>query len=96
MITVKKKSEITNLGKFLFNKSANKAAIYRKTGISETRLSLLSNDPSTILTAQESYLIALAMEVEPGELQKQIFKDVKLNTIAEQEALAAKSKKSKI
>nr|WP_068893020.1 DNA-binding protein [Pedobacter panaciterrae] len=80
---MKKKKELTELGKFLFLKSANKAAIYRKTGISETRLSLLSNSPSTVLTARESYLIALAIDVDPGELQKQVFKDVVLDSIEE-------------
>ncbi|WP_316809207.1 helix-turn-helix transcriptional regulator [Pedobacter agri] len=89
---VKKKSDLTKLGKFLFLKSANKAAIYRKTSISETRLSLLSNDPSTILTAEESYKIALAIDVDPGDLQKQVFKDVKLNTMAQQEELGKKSR----
>lgn len=90
---MKKKSELTNLGKFLFLKSANRAAIFRKTGISETRLSLLSNDPSTILTAQESYLIALAMDVNPGELLKQVFSGVSLNSPEEQERLASKGSK---
>jgi len=90
---VKKKSNLTELGKFLFLKSANKAAIYRKTSISETRLSLLSNDASTILTAEESYKIALAIDVEPGDLQRQVFKNVKLNSPEEQERLANKSSK---
>ncbi|SFA57793.1 Cro/C1-type HTH DNA-binding domain-containing protein [Pedobacter suwonensis] len=94
-ISVKKKSELTELGKYLILKSANKAEIYRKTGITESRLSLLSNDASTKLSGEELYLIALALDVEPGDMAKTIYKGVKLNTIAEQEALAAKSRKQK-
>ncbi|SEN68654.1 putative transcriptional regulator [bacterium A37T11] len=72
---------MTNLGKYLFLKSAKKAAISRRTGISEARLSLLSNDITTILTAEESYLIALSLDVDPGELQNALFGEVKLKAI---------------
>ena len=92
---LKKQSNLTQLGKFLFLKSANKAAIWRKTGISETRLSLLSNDPTTILTAQESYQIALALDVEPGELQKQLFAHITLNSKEKQDELGNKKLKNK-
>lgn len=44
-------------------------------------------------TERESYLIALAIDVDPGELQKQVFKDVLLNSIEEQERLARGEKK---
>ncbi|WP_202985635.1 helix-turn-helix domain-containing protein [Pedobacter planticolens] len=93
---MKKKSELTELGKYLILKSANKAEIYRKTSITESRLSLLSNDPKTKLSGEELYLIALALDVDPGDMAKTIYTGVKLNTIAEQEALAAKSRKNKL
>lgn len=92
---MKKKSELTELGKYLILKSANKAEIYRKTSITESRLSLLSNDPSTKLLGEELYLIALALDVEPGDMAKMVYKDVKLNTIEQQQELAAKNRKNK-
>lgn len=90
---MKKKATLTELGKYLFLKSANKASIFRKTGISETRLSLLSNDPSTILSAKEAYLISLALDVETNELLGNVYPDVKLNSEEEQDRLANKSRK---
>lgn len=59
---------MTKIGEFLAKKSINRAAISRKTGISKTRLSELSNNDSTKLKADELYLIALAIEVNPGDL----------------------------
>ena len=95
MNLVKKKSELTTLGRYLIQKSANKAEIYRKTNIKESRLSLLSNDPSTKLLAEELYLIALALDVEPGDIVKTIFQGLRVNTIEEQEALTIKNRKKK-
>lgn len=95
MNRVKKKSELTELGRYLIQKSANKAEIYRKTNIKESRLSLLSNDPSTKLIAEELYLIALALDVEPGDIAKALFKDLELNTFEKQELLAIKNRKNK-
>lgn len=59
---------MTKLGEFLAKRSINRASISRKTGISPARLSELSNKESARLTAEELYLIALAIEVDPGEL----------------------------
>lgn len=59
---------MTRIGEFLAKKSINRASISRKTGISPARLSELSNKESARLTAEELYLIALAIEVNPGEL----------------------------
>ena len=92
---MRKKSELTKLGKYLILKSVNKAEIYRKTNIKESRLSLLSNDPSTKLLAEELYLIALALDVEPGNIAKAVYMDLKLNTVEEQELLAFKNRKNK-
>lgn len=95
MKVVRKKSELTKLGRYLIQKSANKAEIYRKTNIKESRLSLLSNDPSTKLLAEELYLIALALDVESADVTKVIYDDIVLNTLEEQEALASKHRRSK-
>ncbi len=69
---------MTPLGLFLSKKSVNRSDVSRKTGISKTRLSELTNNTSTKLRGEELYLIALAIDVDPCELLNYIFKDVKL------------------
>ena len=69
---------MTELGQYLSKKSASKAEISKKTGISKSRMSELTLNPSTQLRARELYLIALALDVDPCEMIKEIFKDVKL------------------
>lgn len=69
---------MTKLGEFLAKKSVNRAAISRKTKIHTTRLNELSNKESTRLTAEELYLIALAIEVNPSELLEYVCGDLKL------------------
>ena len=69
---------MTSLGLYLTKKSVNRAMVSRRTGISQARLSQLSSNESTKLRADELYLIALAIDVDPGELLKEVFKDLKL------------------
>jgi transcriptional regulator with XRE-family HTH domain len=69
---------MTELGKFLDKKSVNKAEISRRTGISTSRLSELSLKESTRLTAEELYLIALAIDTEPAIILNEVCKDLKL------------------
>ena len=69
---------MTELGQYLSKKSASKAGISKKTGISKSRMSELTLNESTQLRARELYLIALALDVDPCEMIKEIFKDVKL------------------
>ena len=69
---------MTSLGLYLAKKSVNKAMVSRRTGISQARLSQLSSNKSTKLRADELYLIALAIDIDPGEMFKEIFKDLKL------------------
>ena len=69
---------MTNLGLYLTKKSINKAEVARRTGISKSRLSQLSGNDSTKLRADELYLIALAIDVEPGDLLREVCKDLKL------------------
>jgi DNA-binding Xre family transcriptional regulator len=59
---------MTKLGEYLARKSVNRAAISRKTKIHTTRLNELSNNDNARLRADELYLIALAIEVNPAEL----------------------------
>ena len=69
---------MTELGLFLSRKSVNRSDVSRKTGISKTRLSELANNKRTKLRADELYLIALAIDVDPCEVFKQVCKDLKL------------------
>ncbi|HAD96383.1 MAG TPA: DNA-binding protein [Cryomorphaceae bacterium] len=66
------------LRKYLAQRSVNKSEVSRRTGISKVRLSELTLNERTHLRAKELYLIALAINVDPCELLKQIFGDVKL------------------
>lgn len=59
---------MTRLGLFLEKKSIKKSDVSRKTGISQSRLSVLSSNPKTKLTADELYLIALAIDQPPSEV----------------------------
>ena len=69
---------MTELGQYLSKKSASKAEISKKTGISKSRMSELTLNESTQLRARELYLIALALDVDPCEMIKEIFKGVDL------------------
>jgi DNA-binding Xre family transcriptional regulator len=69
---------MTELGLYLSKKSASKAEIAKKTGINKSRISELTLTASTQLRAKELYLIALALDVDPGEMLKDLFKNVKL------------------
>jgi len=64
---------MTFLGKYLTNKSINKAEVSRKTGITKSRLSLLSTKENTNLKAEELYLIALAIDANPSEILNKIY-----------------------
>ena len=69
---------MTPLGKYLAQRSVNKSEVSRRTGISKARMSELTLNERTHLRAKELYLIALAVNVDPCELLKEIFGDVKL------------------
>lgn len=69
---------MTELGLYLSKKSVNRSDVARKTGISKTRLSELSNNSSTKLRADELYLIALAIDVDPCEVLREVCKDLTL------------------
>lgn len=56
----------------------NKAEVSRRTGISKSRLSELSTNTKTKLRAKELYLIALAIDVDPCEVLKEVFDGLEL------------------
>ena len=73
---------MTPLGKFLQKNSVNKADVYYKTGIDESRLSLLSNDENTLLYADEFYLITLSLEdVDLTTIYDEVFAGLELKEI---------------
>ncbi len=69
---------MTRLGEYLTKRAINRAAVSRRTGISKTRLSELSNNAGTKLRADELYLIALAIEADPCEVLDYICSHLKL------------------
>jgi putative transcriptional regulator len=71
---------MTKLGLYLANKSVNQSEVARKTGLSRARVNKLCLDEKTRLEAWELYLILLAIDVDPGEEFKALYKDLKLKT----------------
>lgn len=69
---------MTKLGEYLIQKSVNKSEVARKTGLSKPRLSELTLNPTAKLRAEELYLIALAIDVNPSELLEAMYGEVKL------------------
>lgn len=69
---------MTPLGEYLIQKSVKKADVSRKTGISTSRLTELTRNEKTKLKDEEAYLIALAIDVEPGEILEKVFVNLKL------------------
>lgn len=69
---------MTELGLYFSKKSINRSDVSRKTGISKTRLSELSNNINTQLKVSELYLIALAIDEDPCDLLMEVCKGFKL------------------
>lgn len=59
---------MTKLGEYLDKKAVKKSQISRRTGLSKQRMSELTTNETSKLRADELYLIALAIEVDPGDL----------------------------
>jgi len=71
---------MTKLGLYLAQKSVNKAEVGRKTGLTKARMNELTLNKSSHLRGKELYLIALAIDVDPCELLKALYGDVKLKS----------------
>jgi DNA-binding Xre family transcriptional regulator len=69
---------MTKLGQYLDKKAVNKSQISRRTGISKQRLSELTINSTTKLRADELYLIALSIEVNPCEVLEYVCGNLKL------------------
>lgn len=59
---------MTKLGLYLSQKSVNKSEVARRAGLSKARMNELTLNDRSHLRVEELYLIALAMDVEPGDL----------------------------
>lgn len=69
---------MTVLGEYLAKRSVNKSEVSRRTGLSKVRISELTLNENTKLRADELYLIALAINVDPCELLKEVCGHLKL------------------
>lgn len=70
---------MTKFGEYLSKKSIKKAEVSRKTGISASRLTELALNEATRIRAEELYLVALAIDVEPSEILDGLFGHLKLS-----------------
>lgn len=69
---------MTKLGKYLAKRSVNKSEVSRRTGISKVRISELTLNQKTKLRADELFLIALAINVDPAEVLMEVCGHLKL------------------
>lgn len=69
---------MTKLGEYLDKKAIKKSEISRRTGLSKQRMSEITTKESSKLRADELYLIALAIEVDPCDLLIYVCGDLKL------------------
>jgi hypothetical protein len=69
---------MTKFGTYLAAKSVNKSEISRKTGLTKARINSLSMNNRSYLRAEELVLIALAIDVDPSEMQKELYGHLKL------------------
>lgn len=69
---------MTKLGLYLAQKSVNKSEVARKAGLTKARMNELTLNERSHLRAEELYLIALAIDVKPGDLLEILFGDLTL------------------
>lgn len=69
---------MTKLGLYLAQKSVNKAEVARKTGLTKARMNELTLNERSHLRAEELYLIALAIDVDPGDLLESLYGELRL------------------
>jgi len=68
---------MTKLGIYLAQKSVNKSEIARKTGLTKARMNELTLNERSHLRAEELYLIAMAIDVNPCELLDGLFGELR-------------------
>lgn len=72
------KDLLTDFGLFLAQRSVNKSQVSLKTGISKTRMTRLTTKSNSFLRGSELYLVAMAIDVDPCEMLKFLYKGLKL------------------
>ncbi len=72
---------MTKLGLYLAQKSVNKAEVARKTGLTKARMNELTLNERSHLRAEELYLIALAIDVDPGDLLESLYRESMLKQL---------------
>lgn len=70
---------MTRLGEYLDKKSVNKAEIARRTGLNKTRITELTTLERAKLRADELYLIALSIDVDPCEILNEVCGHLKIH-----------------
>ena len=68
---------MTRLGEYLLARSINQSEVARKAGLTKQRLNNLIINKSTHIRADELYRIALAINVNPGEMLEFVCKSSK-------------------
>lgn len=63
---------MTKLGEYLAQKSVNKSEVARKTGLTKARMNELTLNERSHLRAEELYLIALAIDVNPCDMLEDV------------------------
>jgi DNA-binding Xre family transcriptional regulator len=71
---------MTKLGEFLEKRAISKAEIARRIGVSKQRMTDITTDPNVSLRAEEVWLIAKAVQVEPAVLLEFICGHLDVNT----------------
>ncbi|GAB3414554.1 helix-turn-helix domain-containing protein [Niabella aquatica] len=69
---------MTKLGLYLAQKSVNKSEVARRTGLSKARMNELTLNDRSHLRVEELYLIALAIDVNPGDLLEYVCAELAL------------------
>lgn len=69
---------MTLLGEILAKRSVNKSMVARRTGLSKARMNELTLNPSARLRADELYLIAKAIDMEPCTLLNALYDKLEL------------------
>jgi DNA-binding Xre family transcriptional regulator len=70
---------MTKLGEYLAQKSVNKSEVARKTGLTKARMNELTLSERSHLRAEELYLIALAIDVNPCDLLESLYGELRNN-----------------
>lgn len=87
----KEKRTLNAFGLYLEKRSVNKAEVCKRTGIHPTRMTWLCYAPVIYIRSSELQLIALAINVDPAEMQRELFGHLQLKeAITPSERIIAK------